>query len=284
MNPREVAEQLHENERRILLVLKENESASTSLLAEVTGLPKDAVEKACAWAETKGVLTFNEETTVKHSLTDEGKRYANGGLPEKNLLRFVAEGVNEINGLKEDFPALNIALVWIRRNEWATIEKGRLNPTQKGENALETQSEDVLASMLRSFLWGSGRMVEVAGEGALDGDIEVHSHEFARVVEEGYPQLSQDVRDLCEGFAAGVNRYMADHPDQVPDWATPVTPQDIVLLQKRFDFYRGDVFATHLEHVPDAAMKHQLAVRVDRNQVTGMEPAFVIKRLRGFLR
>jgi phenylalanyl-tRNA synthetase alpha chain len=142
MNPREVAEQLHENERRILLVLKENESASTSLLAEVTGLPKDAVEKACAWAETKGVLTFNEETTVKHSLTDEGKRYTNGGLPEKNLLRLVAEGVNEINGLKEDFPALNIALVWIRRNEWATIEKGRLNQTQKGEKALEIQSED----------------------------------------------------------------------------------------------------------------------------------------------
>jgi phenylalanyl-tRNA synthetase alpha chain len=142
VNPREVAEQLHENESRILLVLKKNESASTSLLAEMTGLPKDAVEKACAWAETKGVLTFNEETTVKHSLTDEGQRYAKGGLPEKNLLRLVAEGVNEINGLKEDFPALNIALVWIRRNEWATIEKGRLNPTQKGEKALETQSED----------------------------------------------------------------------------------------------------------------------------------------------
>jgi phenylalanyl-tRNA synthetase alpha chain len=142
VNPREVAEQLHENERRILLVLKKNESASTSLLAEVIGLSKDAVEKACSWAETKGVLTFNEETTVKHSLTDEGQRYANGGLPEKNLLRLIAEGVNEINGLKEDFPALNIALVWIRRNEWATIEKGRLNPTQKGEKALETQSED----------------------------------------------------------------------------------------------------------------------------------------------
>ncbi len=69
MNPREVAEQLHENERRILLVLKENESASTSLLAEVTGLPKDAVEKACAWAETKGVLTFNEETTVTQGIS-----------------------------------------------------------------------------------------------------------------------------------------------------------------------------------------------------------------------
>ena len=153
MNPREVAEQLHENERRILLVLKENESASTSLLAEVTGLPKDAVEKACAWAETKGVLTFNEETTVKHSLTDEGQRYANGGLPEKNLLRLVAEGVNEINGLKDDFPALNIALAWIRRNEWATIEKGRLNPTQKGEKALDTRSED---EQLLGHIGGAG--------------------------------------------------------------------------------------------------------------------------------
>jgi phenylalanyl-tRNA synthetase alpha chain len=153
MNPREVAEQLHENERRILLVLKENESASTSLLAEVTGLPKDAVEKACAWAETKGVLTFNEETTVKHSLTDEGKRYAKEGLPEKSLLRLVAEGVNEINGLKENFQALNIALVWIRRNEWATIEKGRLNLTQKGEKALDTQSED---EQLLGHIGGAG--------------------------------------------------------------------------------------------------------------------------------
>ena len=153
MNPREVAEQLHENERRILLVLKKNESASTSLLAEVTGLPKDAVEKACSWAETKGVLTFNEETTVKHSLTDEGKRYAKEGLPEKSLLRLVVEGVNEINGLKENFPALNIALVWIRRNEWATIEKGRLNLTQKGEKALDTQSED---EQLLGHIGGTG--------------------------------------------------------------------------------------------------------------------------------
>ena len=133
MNPREVAEQLHENERRILLVLQENESASTSLLAEEIALSKDAVEKACAWAETKGVLAFNEETTVKYSLTEEGQRYANHGLPEKNLMRIVTAGVNEISVIKDEFPSLSIALVWIRRNEWATIEKGRLNPTKRGE-------------------------------------------------------------------------------------------------------------------------------------------------------
>jgi phenylalanyl-tRNA synthetase alpha chain len=65
----------------------------------------------------------------------------------------VAEGVNEINGLKENFQALNIALVWIRRNEWATIEKGRLNLTQKGEKALDTQSED---EQLLGHIGGAG--------------------------------------------------------------------------------------------------------------------------------
>jgi acyl-homoserine-lactone acylase len=36
-----------------------------------------------------------------------------------------------------------------------------------------------------------------------------------------YPELSRDSRDLFEGYAAAVNRFIELHPDQVQGWVTP---------------------------------------------------------------
>jgi len=141
-NAEAVASGLHENERKILLVLREAESATTSELGAATGLNRDAIEKACAWAETKGVLDIEEEVSRTFHLTDEGLRYAAEGLPEKRLLRLVRGGENELVRLKGTFQALDIALVWIRRNEWATIKGGRLALTQKGLEELEKETID----------------------------------------------------------------------------------------------------------------------------------------------
>ncbi|MBL7167228.1 hypothetical protein ISS40_01015 [Candidatus Bathyarchaeota archaeon] len=46
MNPEEVASQLHENERRVLISLKDRGSATTVELSALTGLSRDAVEMA----------------------------------------------------------------------------------------------------------------------------------------------------------------------------------------------------------------------------------------------
>ncbi|MFB0557567.1 MAG: hypothetical protein ACETVY_00485, partial [Candidatus Bathyarchaeia archaeon] len=124
VRPGDVASRLHENERKVLLALKGRETATTEELSRSTGLGRDAVEKACAWAETKGVVSFREEVSRFFELTDEGRTYAEEGLPEKRLLGLVIEGENDVSRLKESFPKLNIALVWISRNEWATIENG----------------------------------------------------------------------------------------------------------------------------------------------------------------
>ena len=96
MNPEEVASQLHENERRILMSLRDVNFATTAELSALTGLSRDAVEKACAWAETKGVVSFKEEVLQKFSLTEEGQRYVEEGLPEKNLLNQIINGENKL--------------------------------------------------------------------------------------------------------------------------------------------------------------------------------------------
>jgi phenylalanyl-tRNA synthetase alpha chain len=146
LNPEDAASRLHENERKVLLALKGRGAATTQELSAETGLGRDAVEKASAWAETKGVVSFREEVSRSFNLTEEGQTYVDEGLPEKRLLKLVAEGRNEISALKNEFPPLNIALIWVRRNGWATIEKGKLNLTDKGLNVqnMDTPDERIL--------------------------------------------------------------------------------------------------------------------------------------------
>ena len=124
LNPSEVAEILHENERKVLAELMELEAATTDELSKATGLSRDAVAKASGWAETKGVVTFREQVSQFYSLLDEGQEYARHSLPERRLREMLLEGPASISVLKQGLPNINIALAWVRRNGWADIEKG----------------------------------------------------------------------------------------------------------------------------------------------------------------
>ncbi|TET72417.1 phenylalanine--tRNA ligase subunit alpha [Candidatus Bathyarchaeota archaeon] len=152
LNPEDVAPRLHENERKVLLALKGRDTATTQELSSATGLGQDAVEKACAWAETKGVVSFREEVSCSFDLTDEGRTYAEDGLPERRLRDMLVQGPMEISNLKESFPLLNIALVWIRRNDWATIRDGTIELTQKGLDLGEALVERVISNLSQSPL------------------------------------------------------------------------------------------------------------------------------------
>jgi phenylalanyl-tRNA synthetase alpha chain len=132
MKPKEVAARLHENERKVLHALSDGSTTTTEKLAELTGLGRDAVEKATDWATTKGVVVFSEEVSRFTALTDEGDVYLKSGLPEQNLRKVLMDGGMDIADLKRTFENLNIALAWIRRNGWANIDKGFISLTDKG--------------------------------------------------------------------------------------------------------------------------------------------------------
>jgi len=150
LNPEDAAARLHENERKVILALEGRRAATTQELSAETGLRKDAVEKASAWAETKGAVSFREEVSRSFNLTEEGRKYVEDGLPEKRLLELVAGGSDEISALKDEFPSLSIALVWVKRNGWATIEKGRLTLTEEGLAAKDEETlDDALLASLR---------------------------------------------------------------------------------------------------------------------------------------
>ena len=144
MKPIEVAQMLHENERKVLHALSIESTATTEKLAQQTGLGKDAVEKASDWAATKGVVVFNEEVSQFLALTDEGDVYSENGLPEKSLLNQLRTGPKAIGELQNSLKGMNIALAWVRRNGWADIEKGVLSITEKGASVEEIPEETII--------------------------------------------------------------------------------------------------------------------------------------------
>ena len=62
---------------------------------------------------------------------------------------------------------------------------------------------------------------------------------------ETYHLLHQDLRDLLEGYAAGVSYYIELHRDEVPGWIEPITGHDVairgIVYMDSFAFNRRNI-------------------------------------------
>ncbi|NOZ22651.1 MAG: penicillin acylase family protein [Planctomycetes bacterium] len=90
------------------------------------------------------------------------------------------------------------------------------------------QAEDQLDTILRNYVKASGREAAAFGAGYIESDTQTHLLRIPETVAEKYDALPQEVKDYLAGFAAGVARYMKTHADNVPAWASPPTPQDVL--------------------------------------------------------
>jgi penicillin amidase len=86
------------------------------------------------------------------------------------------------------------------------------------------QAEDYFWQVEDSFLMSLGRYAEVYGRTALPNDILVRSFEVTRNAQEVYPTLEPEVRQMCEAFVAGLNYYLAKHPEVEPRVITHFEP------------------------------------------------------------
>ena len=91
------------------------------------------------------------------------------------------------------------------------------------------QVEDYGERVPLGLLRARGELASHEGRSALDSDF-ASLPSFTRAVEV-YPELHEDTRAVYEGFAIGVNRYMAQHPEEFADWVTsPFTGYDVAAL------------------------------------------------------
>ncbi|MEM2427556.1 MAG: phenylalanine--tRNA ligase subunit alpha [Candidatus Hadarchaeales archaeon] len=145
--------ELDAQEAKLLLFLKEKGEAWLEEVERGTGLDPSSLLRALSTLNRRGYLSVKEERSFLLSATEEGRKYGREGLPERRLLRSLAEGergVEELGGKEE----ITIALGWLRKRGLAEVTGGKVRLTQKGREALsgEWPEEELLRRLSEGML------------------------------------------------------------------------------------------------------------------------------------
>lgn len=129
--------------------------------------------------------------------------------------------------------------VAIRRDEWGVpyIMADREEDAFFGLGY--AQGEDRLLQILEAYVVAQGRGAEVFGVDALQDDLLYHQLRGPTDASAAFRKLSPQLRRNARAFAAGLNRYMEEHPEKVPDWAPAISPELSLLVERnRFPYFQ----------------------------------------------
>ncbi len=132
---------LSENDLKVLKAISEGDSDPQSI-AKKLDMKVEAVRASADLLNEQGHVQVIKSVEEIFALTEEGKKYAQEGLPERNLLLAIGPG-KPMADLKD--PSVKISLGWLRKKGWAAIEAGVLKPTG---DAPQGKDEEILESLL----------------------------------------------------------------------------------------------------------------------------------------
>lgn len=135
-----------------------------------------------------------------------------------------------IAGLLRLAPCLSAEKIQILRDDFGVPHIFAATPAGAAYASGYAQAEDRLEEMLRNYRKAEGTMAEAFGDTWLPQDYRQRLWRHREVAEKNYPLLSPAMRAVCAAFMAGVQRYMREHPAEVPPWAPSLEPWKIVML------------------------------------------------------
>lgn len=146
MDYKDIAERLHELERKVLLALKVKKVQVLDELAVSSGLNRDAVQRALLWLSSKGLVSVKDDVVEEAGLTPLGRKYLEDGLPEVRFLKLIQEkplSVQELSGsLSKD--ELNVSLGFLRRQGCISFVNSVASITAVGREFLNRDSVESL--------------------------------------------------------------------------------------------------------------------------------------------
>ena len=86
------------------------------------------------------------------------------------------------------------------------------------------QAEDDFWRIEENYIAAIGRSAEVDGERRLERDRRNRALGIPRLAQEEYENLDKHTRSLCDAFVAGLNFYIARHPETKPRLLTKMEP------------------------------------------------------------
>src|SRR5689334_12132457 len=111
---------------------------------------------------------------------------------------------------------VNPKTVTIIRDTWGVPHIYAKTDAGAAYGLMYAQAEDNFWQLETDYIRALGRAAEIEGPRALSGDILYYAWEVETRAKAAYAAANPKLRDLCDAFAAGVNRYLATHPDVHP--------------------------------------------------------------------
>ncbi len=127
---------MHKYLASILKLLQKEKKASIEKIVEETGLSKDAVIWAISELESKGLVSIKKGSSESIYFSEEGKSYAEGKLPEEELLERISKENVKVSELS---PKERIGLQWLKAKGLVDIKEGFLI---KKENTKDAEIEE----------------------------------------------------------------------------------------------------------------------------------------------
>ncbi|MBI2823802.1 MAG: penicillin acylase family protein [Planctomycetia bacterium] len=93
-----------------------------------------------------------------------------------------------------------------------------------------SQAQDRLEQLLQNYRLAAGTMAEIAGPPLVNQDYRSRVWQHDEVCREHFARMDPKLQGVCRAYIAGVQKFMADHPEQVPKWAQKLEPHFPVML------------------------------------------------------
>lgn len=147
-NLQKIVDELHIYEKKVLKGLEQaGFEATPEEIVESQNLDIKSVMSAGGILESRGLIEVSKDVKDIISLTNNGKQYAEEGLPERKILETLGsknsipmKDIGKESGL--DSSEVKIAIGWLRRKKWADINNGIVEITEEGKKALAKESND----------------------------------------------------------------------------------------------------------------------------------------------
>lgn len=112
----------------------------------------------------------------------------------------------------------------IERDEWGIAHVSGKTDADAIYGMIYAQAEDDFPRIERNYLVSLGRLAEADGEKALWQDLRQRLWVDSAVLQENYATSPAWLRKLMDAWAAGLNAYLADHPEVKPKVLTHFEP------------------------------------------------------------
>jgi acyl-homoserine lactone acylase PvdQ len=128
------------------------------------------------------------------------------------------------------FAAGDTRTVTIYRDTWGVPHIYAQTPADGTYGLGYAQAQDRLGDIYQALRTGLGRMSEAFGPKHVDQDYIMRLCRNEELAKAYYEKAPREVKEATAGFAAGIQRYVDEHPEKVPPYALKIEPWQILTI------------------------------------------------------